>query len=107
MKRLSKAEQLLREDVNWLTGDRRGMRIVARLMRETAYFDPPFGGNVERLNFHAGRRHAGHWLFNLIVATTPDRLLACVEELSQASHARPGSDPDPGTDAGPESDTAD
>jgi hypothetical protein len=107
MRWLSKAEQLLREDVDWLTRDPRGMRLVARLMQETAYFDPPFGGDVERLNFHAGRRHAGHWLFRVIVATNPDRLLVCVEELSQASHARSGSDPDAGTDAGPESGTAD
>jgi hypothetical protein len=100
MRRKSKAELLLLQDVKWLLSDPRGMRTVARLMQETGYFDPPFRGDVERLNFHAGRRHAGHWLLNLIVANYPTSLLECLDELSQASDARrtgtDAADSDPG-----------
>jgi hypothetical protein len=103
-KRPSKAELLLLEDLDWLTGDPRGMRMVARLMHETGYFDPPYEGSAERLNFNAGRRHAVHFLFKAIVAHCPDRLIRCLEEFSQSSDARrtdaesePDADPGAGT----------
>jgi hypothetical protein len=106
MKRRTRAERLLLEDIDWLTSDPRGMRMVARLMHESGYFDPPYEGTVERLNFNAGRRHSGHFLFKAVVAHFPDRLIRCLEEFSQSSDARrtdadsdPDADPGAGTDS--------
>jgi hypothetical protein len=99
MRRRSKAERLMLEDLDWLTSDPRGMRFVARLMQWSGYFDPPYSCNTELQNFNAGRRATVHPLFNTLVANWADRLIRCLDEFSQASDAR--SDPD--HDAGPES----
>ena len=75
MRRKSKAELLFLEDLDWLIRDPRGMRMVARLMRESGYFDPPHEGSAERLNFNAGRRHLCISFSTALVANWPDRLI--------------------------------
>jgi hypothetical protein len=100
----SKGELLLLEDVNWLTSDARGMRMVARLMHESGYFNAPMIGEAERLNFLNGQRGAVHWLFKTLVANFPDRLLRCLDEFSQASDARRTDDTDDGPEPIPGSD---
>ena len=111
MRRRSKAERLLLEDLDWQTSDPRGMRNVARLMQQSGYFNDPFSGDGGLLNFVNGQRASVHWLFKALVATWPDRLIRCLDEFSQASDARPDADSDagaeslPGSDAGSESDS--
>lgn len=111
MRRRSKAERLLLEDIDWLTSDARGMRVVARLMQQSGYFNDPISGEHGLLNFLNGQRSAAHWLFKALVANWPDRLIRCLDEFSQASDAR--SDPDrdaglepfPGSSPGTEPDS--
>jgi hypothetical protein len=108
MKRRSRAERLLLEDLDWLTNDPRGMRMVARLIYESGYFDAPYEGTAERLNFNAGKRHSVHFLFKAIVAHSPDRLIRCLEEFSQSSDARrTDAESDPDADPGASASSAD
>jgi hypothetical protein len=104
MRRKSKAELLFLEDLDWLVRDARGLRMLARLMQESGYFDPPHAGAVEQLNFNAGRRHSVHFLFKALVANCPNVILECLDEFSQSSNAR-RTDPDSGTDASASADS--
>lgn len=106
MRRKSKAELLFLEDLDWLVRDQRGLRMLARLMQESGYFEPPHEGAVERLNFNAGRRYSVHFLFKALVAHCPNVILECLDEFSQSSNARrTDANADPGTDASASADS--
>ena len=67
------------EDFKWLMGNKRGRRIVWRLLERTGVYRSSFTGNSETF-FREGARNVGLMLLDQIHTITPDQFAVMLKE---------------------------
>lgn len=73
------ALQTEQEDFKWLMGNKRGRRIVWRLLERTGVYRSSFTGNSETF-FREGARNVGLMLLDQIHTITPDQFAVMLKE---------------------------
>lgn len=82
-KRAEAIKQLRDEgDLKWLMSDKRGRRVVWRLLGETGLFRSSFTGNSETF-YREGRRAVGLMLLDWVQQVSPDGYLLMMKERNQ------------------------
>lgn len=78
------------EDFKWLMGNKRGRRIVWRLLERTGVYRSSFTGNSETF-FREGMRNVGLSLLDQIHSITPDQFAVMLKEQNDVrKHADDG-----------------
>lgn len=84
------ALQTEQEDFKWLMGNKRGRRIVWRLLERTGVYRSSFTGNSETF-FREGMRNVGLTLLAQIHEITPDQFAVMLKEQNDVrKHADDG-----------------
>ncbi|THF64320.1 Bbp19 family protein [Pseudothauera rhizosphaerae] len=73
-----------RDDFEWLMNDKRGRRIVWRLLERTGVFRSSFTGNSETF-FREGERNVGLLLMAMIHESAPEQYATMLEEAKHGS----------------------
>lgn len=68
------------QDLQWLMGNKRGRRIVHRLLAKTGLFRSSFNNSGSATAFNEGQRNVGLQLMALIEATCFDDYLVMLQE---------------------------
>ena len=71
--------QTEQEDFKWLMGNKRGRRIVWRLLEHTGVYRRSFTGNSETF-FREGMRNVGLALLDQVHTITPDQFAVMLKE---------------------------
>jgi hypothetical protein len=71
--------QTEQEDFKWLMGNKRGRRIVWRLLERTGVYRSSFTGNSETF-FREGMRNVGLALLDQVHTITPDQFAVMLKE---------------------------
>jgi hypothetical protein len=79
------AQHTEQEDFKWLMGNKRGRRIVWRLLERTGVFRSSFTGNSETF-FREGMRNVGLMLQAHIHEFTPDQYAVMLKEQNNVRH---------------------
>lgn len=83
-----RARQVQVDDFLWLMSDKRGRRIMWRLLGETRVFQSSFTGNSQTF-FNEGTRNVGLKLLGEINELCPDRYVSMLKENTHDSRNRP------------------
>jgi hypothetical protein len=83
------ALQTEQEDFKWLMGNKRGRRIVWRLLERTGVYRSSFTGNSETF-FREGMRNVGLMLLDQIHTITPDQFAVMLKEQKDVRNADDG-----------------
>lgn len=70
------------QDVKWLMADRRGRRVVRRLLSKSGVFRSSFQGDGLNTAFAEGGRNVGLYMLALVQSHCPDRLAEVLIESS-------------------------
>jgi hypothetical protein len=82
-KRADTLKQLRDEgDLKWLMSDKRGRRVIWRLLESTGLYQSSFTGNSETF-FREGRRDVGLKLLATVQDVTPDGFMLMMKERNQ------------------------
>lgn len=73
------------EDFKWLMGNKRGRRIVWRLLERTGVYRSSFTGNSETY-FREGMRNVGLMLMAQVHELTPDQFAVMLKEQNNGKH---------------------
>ncbi|CAB4164935.1 hypothetical protein UFOVP824_5 [uncultured Caudovirales phage] len=68
------------EDIKWLMSDKRGRRVLWRLMEEAGVFRSSFNTNAMAMAFAEGNRNYGLRILSLIHATCPRQYPVMMKE---------------------------
>lgn len=79
-------------DLKWLMGNRRGRRVVWRLLEQSGVFRMSFNTNAMQMAFAEGNRNFGNRILSMIHATCPELYPTMVKEQTHDNR---------NTDAGP------
>lgn len=71
------------DDIKWLMGNKRGRRIVARLLDRAGVWRSSFNTNALSMAFSEGQRNEGLRLLSQITAHCPDRYTEMLKEQSE------------------------
>lgn len=71
------------EDVKWLMADKRGRRIMWRLLNEASVYNQTFTGENNQTNFNEGRRSIGNKWLALIHKLCPESYYKMVLEANE------------------------
>lgn len=85
------AQHLEIEDLKWLMSDKRGRRVVWRLLDKTGVYRSSFTGNSTTF-FNEGARNVGLQLLLEINQFCPDRYAQMVTEQRERDDKRPNAD---------------
>ncbi len=80
------AREIEDADMQWLMADKRGRRIVARLMERTGQWRSTYAGNDRDSVFLAAQRDVTTPMFAWLLKSCPDRFLQMIKEWQ--SHER-------------------
>jgi hypothetical protein len=75
------------EDFKWLMGNKRGRRIVWRLLERTGVYRSSFTGNSETF-FREGMRNVGLALLDQVHTITPDQFAVMLKEQKESKDDR-------------------
>ena len=68
------------DDLKWLMSNKRGRRIVARLLDEAGVWRISFNTNALQMAFNEGHRNNGLRLMNVLMEHCPDRFMDMIKE---------------------------
>lgn len=68
------------EDIQWLMAQKRGRRIVWRLLGEAGVFRSTFNSNAMQMAFAEGHRNFGNQTLSLITTHCADQFLVMLKE---------------------------
>lgn len=69
-----------KEDVQWVMGNARGRRFLARLLADAGVFRSSMADAAERIAFNEGQRNAGLRLLSILTSAAPDEYLIMEKE---------------------------
>ena len=73
----------VRQDLRWLMSERRGRRIVWRLLSDAGVFQLSFHTNAMQMAFNEGIRNKGLKMLNDLLANCPELYTRMVEEANE------------------------
>ena len=77
----AKAERALEvDDLKWLMSNKRGRRVVARLLNEAGVWRSSFNTNALQMSFAEGSRNGGLRLLDVVTTHCPDRFVELLKE---------------------------
>lgn len=68
------------DDLTWLLSDKRGRRVMWRLLAQCGVFRNAFAGDPNLTIFRTGEQNIGHWLLAEIHAVAPETYGKMVKE---------------------------
>ena len=74
------AQQIEIDDVKWLMANKKGRRIVFRLLEQAGVFRLSFNTNALSMAFNEGARNGGLRLMHQVNTNCPDRYAQMLEE---------------------------
>lgn len=80
------------DDMKWLMGNRRGRRIVWRLLSRAGVFRTSFSTNAMQMAFNEGNRNEGLRLITSLLQTCPERYAEMLQEQTKHDHRNPSDD---------------
>ncbi|OZI58715.1 Bbp19 family protein [Bordetella genomosp. 1] len=80
------------DDLKWLMANRRGRRIVWRLLEQAGVFRSVFSTNAMEMAFKEGNRNGGLQLMSLVLGTCPERYAEMLTEHRTNDDRKPSDD---------------
>jgi hypothetical protein len=80
VKKSDRAQQQDKDDFKWLMADKRGRRIMWRLLESAGVFRTSFDTSALRMAMLEGQRNYGLTWMNEIMATTPEKFVQMLDE---------------------------
>ncbi len=85
-------ERIESDDMTWLMGNRRGRRIVWRLLSRAGVFRTSFSTNAMQMAFNEGNRNEGLRLISSLLQNCPERYAEMLQEQKKHDHRNPSDD---------------
>lgn len=79
-KEVASAALLEVDDLKWLMSNKRGRRVVARLLERAGVWRSSFNTNALLMSFSEGQRNEGLRLLEMITTHCPDRFVELLKE---------------------------
>ncbi|MCM2575069.1 endopeptidase [Achromobacter xylosoxidans] len=79
-------------DMKWLMGNRRGRRIVWRLLSRAGVYRTSFSTNAMQMAFNEGNRNEGLRLMTSLLQNCPERYAEMLQEQKKHDHRNPSDD---------------
>ncbi|KAA5926360.1 endopeptidase [Achromobacter xylosoxidans] len=80
------------DDMKWLMGNRRGRRIVWRLLSRAGVYRTSFSTNAMQMAFNEGNRNEGLRLMTSLLLNCPERYAEMLQEQKKHDHRNPSDD---------------
>lgn len=80
------------DDLKWLMGNRRGRRIVWRLLSRAGVYRSSFSTNAMQMAFNEGNRNEGLRLIVTLHQICPERYAEMLQEQKKHDHRNPSDD---------------